>query len=168
MDTDHPPKPLGKRTGRRAGGASRKGFWVSLAARDDAAPFVASQKGETILNARGKALAAVWGQLGELREGVEPDALVIGPRSLEGILLFPGKSGAADLSGALRLFKVISALRLGQAGKTAALRASPVTEGKVAPKSPAPLWKKGYTEKSLAGAAALAQARKALKRMQAR
>jgi hypothetical protein len=173
MDIEKPPQPKGQPKGEKSGveagrGAPRAAFWISLAAREDAEPFGAARGGETRLNARGKALASVWGQLGELREGVEPDAIVIGPRSLEGILLFrPGAGEDPALGALLRFFKVISSLRLAQAGKTAALRNAAATPGK-APRSPAPLWKKGYAEKALPDAAALARARKALKRMQAR
>jgi hypothetical protein len=174
MDIDHPPHPKGKRTGRGAGGnAMRAAYWVSLSARDDAEPFGAPRGGETVLNARGKALAAAWRELGELREGVEPDAVLIGPRGIEGIILLPGKSaGTAALGILLRLFKVMSSLRLAQLGKTAALRNAPVTVAgtvaKTAGKAPPPLWKRGYAEKALADAAALTKARKALKMMQAR
>lgn len=170
MDIDHPPQPKGKRAGLESGGTSlRDAYWVSLNAREDAAPFGVSRGGETVLNARGKALAAAWRELGDLREGVEPDAVQIGPRGLEGILLLPGKSaGTSALGVVLRLFKVISSLRLAQLGKTARLRNTTVTGDGAAAKTPAPLWKRGYAEKSLADAAALAKARKALKGMQAR
>jgi hypothetical protein len=173
MDIENPPQPKGqpkgKRTGPGAGGsATRKAYWSSLSARDDAEPFGAARGGETRLNARGKALAALWVELATLREGVEPDAIVIGPNGLEGILLLQGQRGQEhDLGPLLRFFKVISSLRLAQAGKTASLRNTAVTDGKPA-KAPAPLWKKGYAEKALADAASLARARKALKRMQAR
>lgn len=170
MDIEHPPQPKGQRNGPGAGGdTARAAYWVSLKARDDAEPFASGRAGTPVLNARGKALAAAWAELGELREGIEPDALAIGPRSLEGILLLPAQDGSETLLGpVLRFFKVISALRLAQAGKTAALRSAAVTGGKAAPKAPAPLWKKGYTEKALADAASLAKARKALKRAKTR
>lgn len=170
MDTDHPPQPRGKPAGLESGGtALRDAYWVSLSAREDAEPFGIARGGETVLNARGKALAAAWRELGELREGVEPDAVQIGPRGLEGILLIPGKaSGTPVLGIVLRLFKVMSSLRLAQLGKTARLRNAKVTGPKAADKAPAPLWKRGYAEKALADAAALAKARKALKGMQAR
>ena len=171
MDIGNPPQPRGKRAGSGAGDgtAARGAHWISLSARDDAEPFGAARGGETVLNARGKALAAAWRELGELREGIEPDAVRIGPRSLEGILLHPArKTGGEALGGLVRLFKVMSSLRLAHMGKTAALRNTPVTGGKPALKSPAPLWKKGYSEKALDDAAALAGARKALQRKQAR
>jgi hypothetical protein len=174
MDIEKPPQPKGTPKGKRAGhGAAggtvaRKAYWISLSARDDAEPFGAARGGETVLNARGKSLAAVWGELATLREGVEPDALVIGKRGLEGILLLQSRRGEEpDLGPLLRFFKVISSLRLAQAGKTASLRNAAVTDGKP-PKAPAPLWKKGYAEKALADPASLARARRALKRMQAR
>jgi len=170
MDIDHPPQPKGKRAGLESGGpALRDAYWVSLSAREDAEPFGVARGGETVLNARGKALAAAWRELGELREGVEPDAIQIGANGLEGILLLPGKaSGTSALGAVLRLFKVISSLRLAHLGKTARLRNTAVTEGKAAAKAPPPLWKRGYAEKALADAAALAKARKALKGKQAR
>jgi hypothetical protein len=173
MDIEKPPQPKGSPKGKGTGpGASRgtatrQAYWVSLSARDDAEPFGVSRGGETLLNARGKALASVWAEMATLREGVEADALVIGKLGLEGILILRGAGGKSpELGPILRFFKVISSLRLAQAGKTASLRNAAVTEGK--PKAPAPLWKKGYAEKSLADAASLARARRALKRMQAR
>jgi hypothetical protein len=174
MDIEKPPQPKGTPKGKRTGAGSARGtatrqaYWVSLSARDDAEPFGVSRGGETLLNARGKALASVWAELATLREGVEADALVIGKRGLEGILLLQSRPGETpDLGPILRFFKVISSLRLAQAGKTASLRNPAVTEGKP-PKAPAPLWKKGYAEKNLADAASLAKARRALKRTQAR
>jgi hypothetical protein len=170
MDIDHPAQPKGKRSGLASGGARpRDAYWVSLSAREDAEPFGVARGGETILNARGKALAAAWRELGELREGVEPDAVRIGTGGLEGILLLPGKaSGTSDLGALLRFFKVMSSLRLAQLGKTARQRNAAVTGAKASAKAPSPLWKRGYAEKSLADAAALAKARKTLKGMEAR
>ena len=169
MDLEKPPHPKGQPKGKRAGLAgARTAYRVSLSARDDAEPFGTTRGGETLLNGRGKALAAVWSELATLREGVEPDAFAIGDRGLDGILLFPGPSGVAPALGPLlRFFKVISSLRLAQAGKTASHRNAAVTEGKPL-KAPTPLWKKGYAEEALADAASLARARKDLKRMQAR
>jgi hypothetical protein len=169
MDIEKPPQPKGPPKGKRngLGAAKRQAYWISLSARDDAEPFGVTRGGETVLNARGKALASVWAELANLREGVEADALAIGKRGLEGILLLQSHGGEApDLGPLLRFFKVISSLRLAQAGKTASLRNAAVTEAR--PKAPSPLWKKGYAEKSLADAASLAKARRALKRMQAR
>ena len=170
MDIDHPPQPKGKRAGLESGGpALRDAYWVSLSAREDAEPFGVARGGETVLNARGKALAGAWRELGELRDGVEPDAVQIGPNGLEGILLIPGKtSGTSALGAILRLFKVISSLRLAHLGKTTRLRNAAVTGDKSTAKAPPPLWKRGYAEKALADAAALAKARKALKGKQAR
>jgi hypothetical protein len=179
MDTDHRPQSRGDRAGLEAGGNVRRdAYWVSLSARDDAEPFGAARGGGIVLNARGKALAAAWRELGDLREGVEADAVLIGPRTLEGILLLPGKApGTADLGAVLRVFKVISSLRLAQLGKTASLRNTDVTGGKAqkapaagrkAGKAPAGLWKKGYAERALADATALAKARQAMKGAQAR
>jgi hypothetical protein len=176
MDTDHRPQPGGDAAGLEAGGSARRGaYWISLSARDDAEPFGSARGGGIVLNARGKALAAAWRELGGLREGVEADAVLIGPRSLEGILLLAGKA-PGDLGSVLRVFKVISSLRLAQLGKTAALRNTGVTEGKAAArkapaagrKAPTALWKKGYAERALADAAALAKARQAMKGAQAR
>lgn len=190
MDIGIPPQPKGKRagTGPGSGSGPRTAYRISLSARDDSAPFGIARGGETVLNSRGKALAAAWRDLGEAREGVEPDALSIGPRRLEGILLFPSKrSGGPDLGALVRFFKVISALRLAQLGKTAAQRNAKVTppagkaaarkasrgpeagsDGGAPGKAPAPLWKQGYSGKLLRGAAALAEARKAIAGRQAR
>ena len=180
MDTSNPSQPSPSRSKSsgakaKAGARVREAFWVSLTARDDAKPFGASRGGETALNVRGKALAASWRELGDLRPEVEADVVVIGPRRLQGILLFPGKrSESSSLPEVIRLFKVLSSLRLAQLGKTAARpsaeRIAPVTVDRGAPakKGTAALWKKGFTEKPISGSAELAEARKALKGLQAR
>ena len=158
----YPPYPKGKRAGLKDKAESpvREAFWISLSARDDAKPFGSTRGGETALNARGKALAASWRDLGDLRSEVEPDVVVIGPRRLQGILLFPRKRGdKAALPEVIRLFKVLSSLRLAQLGKTA---------GGASAKTSAALWKKSFAEKPISGSAELAEVRKALKGLQAR
>jgi hypothetical protein len=182
MDTSNPSQPgsgrvpverAGKRAGLRgkAEPLGREVYWISLSAKDDAKPFGSVRGGETVLNDRGKALAACWRELAQLRPSLEPDALVIGPRRLQGILLFPAKSrDEAGLADAIRLFKVLSSLRLAQLGKTAAARRNVSVTSSGAPpgKAPPALWKKGFTEKPISGAAELAEARKTLKGIQAR
>jgi hypothetical protein len=171
MDIGNPSHSKGNGAGLQAGGDTpvSTAFCIALSARDDAKPFGAARGGETVLNARGKALAACWRELAETRPGIEPDALVIGPRRLQGILLFPGRrADAKDLAEAVRLFKVLASLRLAQLAKTAARRNAAVTPSPAATKAVAALWKKGYSEQALEGAAALAEARKALKGLQAR
>lgn len=185
MDIGIPPQPKGKRAGLEAGGGGpRLAYRITLSARDEAAPFGISRGGHTALNARGKALASLWRELGEAREGVEPDAVAIGSRRLEGILFLRSKSGA-DLGGIVRFLKVISALRLAQLGKTAAARGAAASRGAKGAKgsdakgpgetaaggsgrASAPLWKQGYAGKPLRGSAALAEARKAIASRQAR
>ncbi|MDB5047602.1 MAG: hypothetical protein JWO30_673 [Fibrobacteres bacterium] len=179
MDTSNPSQPKGKRSGLRekADSLGREVCWISLSAKDDAKPFGSTRGGETVLNNRGKALAASWRELGSIRPTVEPDALVIGPRGLQGILLLSTrKKDAVTVSEVVKLFKVLSSLRLAQLGKTsAALRnmpgtAAPSTGPSAARGGQAPpaLWKKGFTEKPISGSAELAEARKALKGLQAR
>ncbi|HKP97587.1 MAG TPA: hypothetical protein VJ385_17725 [Fibrobacteria bacterium] len=185
MDTSNPSQPKGKRSGLRdkADSLGREAYWVTLSAKDDAKPFGSTRGGETILNARGKALAASWRELADIRPALEPDALVIGPRRLQGLLIFPpGKAGKGKgggktpvaLAEAVRLFKVLSSLRLAQLGKTDEFRNAPVTGAPAVPgaaraqKAPPALWKKGFTEKVVSGSAGLAEARKALKGLQAR
>jgi hypothetical protein len=171
MDISNPSQPKGKRAGLRGRNESpvRVAHWVSISARDDAKPFGTSRGGETVLNARGKALAASWRELGDLRAEVEPDALVIGPRRLQGILLFPRKNTeGATLAEVIRLFKVLSSLRLAHLAKTAAIRNVPATSRRAPAKSASALWKKGFVEKPISGSAGLAEARKALKGLQAR
>jgi hypothetical protein len=100
---------------------------------------------------------------------VEPDAVVIGPRRLQGILLFPRpRPGGPELAEVIRLFKVLSSLRLAQSAKTAAARSTPVTGARATSAASGALWKKGYSEQTITGAAALAEARKALKGLHAR
>lgn len=172
MDISNSAQPKGKHPGLKGKDASpaRLAYWISLSARDDAKPFGTTRGGETLLNARGKALSASWRDMGGLREEVEPDAIVIGPRSLQGILLFPrGRADTPELAEVIRLFKVLSSLRLAQLTKTAADRTAPVTGARSLPaKAGAALWKKGFTEQILNGSASLAEARKALKGLQAR
>lgn len=172
MDITNPAQPKGKRTGLKGkeGSPTRQAHWIFLSARDEAKPFGTTRGGETLLNARGKALAACWRELADLRESVEPDALVIGPRLLQGILLFQRKrADGPELAEVIRLFKVLSSLRLAQLVKTAANRTASVTGTRLPPaKASAALWKKGFTEQTITGSAALAEARKALKGIQAR
>ena len=180
MDTSNPSHPKGKRPGLRDKAASpgREVYWITLSAKDDAKPFGTGRGGETVLNERGKALAATWRELAAIRPSLEPDALVIGPRRLQGLLILAtGKTGEAQptLAEAVKLFKVLSSLRLAQLGKTAdAARTLPVTGRSSNPgparerKAPPALWKKGFIEKIISGSAELTEARKALKGLQAR
>ena len=177
MDTSNPSQPKGKRAGLRDKTAAqgREVYWVTLSAKDDAKPFGSTRGGETVLNARGKALGASWRELASIRPTVEPDALLIGPRRIQGILMFsPRKKDPATLDEVVKLFKVLSSLRLAQLGK-ASSRILPVTAVPEAPRgrrtaaaSPPALWKKGFTEKPISGSAELAEARRAIKGLQAR
>jgi hypothetical protein len=185
-----PPKENGKGSGKGNGKAKgterrdksdalrREAYHIALTARDDAKPFGSQRGGETILNARGKAIAACWRELAVIRPVLEPDVLMIGPRRVQGILLFKAKGPEVPpLADAVKLFKVLSSLRLAQLGKTAAARNIPATPGPGSPASavparraaaPSALWKKGFTEKPISGSADLAEQRKALKGLQAR
>jgi hypothetical protein len=167
----------GKRKGTRdkSDALRREAYHIVLTARDDAKPFGSQRGGETILNARGKAIAACWRELTVIRPILEPDALVIGPRRVQGILLFKAKDpDAPTLADAVKLFKVLSSLRLAQLGKTSATRNAHASSGpaSAAPArraaAPSALWKKGFTETPISGSADLAEARKALKGLQAR
>jgi hypothetical protein len=178
MDISKPSQPKGKRTGARIGSDAlrREVYLISLSAKDDAKPFGSKRGGETVLNVRGKALAACWRELAGMRPVLEPDALVIGPRHLQGLLLFKAKDPEpVTLAEAVKLFKVLSSLRLAQLGKPAEGGRAPSSNGAQAPsvparRGPAPsaLWKKGFVEKPISGSAELAEARKALKGLQAR
>lgn len=146
-------------------------FLISIAVKEDARSFGSLRAGEFVPNVRGRALADCWRELGRVRQGIRPDALLIGPRHVQGILILsPDGKDASPLSDAVRLFKVLASLRLSQASKSArqtakASSTSSATETSVSlGKSPSALWKKGYTERPLAGASDLAEARKALKR----
>ncbi len=178
MDTSKPSHLKGKRSGTRdkSDALRREAYHITVSAKDDAKPFGSLRGGETVLNARGKALAACWRELANMRPILEPDALVIGPRRIQGLLLFKSKGAEpVTLAEAIKLFKVLSSLRLAQLGKTAeSARNSSVTAGgpsggptRRAP-APSALWKKGFVEKSISGSAELAEARKALKGLQAR
>ena len=167
MDTSNPSHAKGKRAGSRdkSDALRREVYLITLSAKDDAKPFGSLRGGETVLNARGKALAACWRELSGVRPVLEPDALVIGPRRVQGLLLFRAKGPEPlTLAEAVKLFKVLSSLRLAQAGKSLS------QSGKSAERGPAPsaLWKKGFIEKTISGSAELAEARKALKGLQAR
>jgi hypothetical protein len=175
MDTSNPSQPKGKRPGARdkSDALRREVHHITLTARDDAKPFGTSRGGDTVLNARGKALAACWRELSSIRPALEPDALVIGPRRVQGLLLFKAKSlEPVTLADAVKLFKVLSSLRLAQLGKAPETNRNPSVTNAAAParRGPAPsaLWKKGYAEKPISGSAELAEARKALKGLQAR
>jgi hypothetical protein len=177
MDTSNPSQPKGKRSELRdkSEALGREVYCITLSAKDDAKPFGSQRGGETVLNARGKALAATWRELAGIRPALEPDALVIGPRSLRGILIFSPrkKEPATTLEEAVKLFKVLSSLRLAQLGKTSGSRNTSVTQAAptAAPRpaqSPPALWKRGFTEKSISGPAELAEARKAMKGLQVR
>jgi hypothetical protein len=178
MDTSNPSQPKGKRSGIRdkADTLRREVYLITLSAKEDAKPFGSLRGGETLLNARGKALAASWRELARIRPTLEPDALVIGPRRIQGLLLFKAKSPeSVTLGDAIKLFKVLSSLRLAQLGKTAETTRNLSVTGAQAQavsarggKAPAALWKKGFLEKPISGSAELAEARKALKGLQAR
>jgi hypothetical protein len=183
MDTSNPSHPKGKRSGLRDKPVSlgREVYWVTLSAKDDAKPFGTWRGGETVLNARGKALAATWREIADIRPNVEPDVMVIGTRRIQGILsLSLKKKDHVSLDEVIKLFKVLSSLRLAQLGKVGNAGKA-VKPGKPADRSdlkpgasargvpgPAALWKKGFTEMAISGSAELAEARKALKGLQAR
>ncbi|MEO6096255.1 MAG: hypothetical protein ABIW76_11345 [Fibrobacteria bacterium] len=174
-------KGTGKRTGTRekSDALRHEAYQIALTARDDAKPFGSQRGGETILNARGKAIDASWRELAAIRPFLEPDVLMIGPRRVQGILLFKAKGPEfPTLADAVKLFKVLSSLRLAQLGKTAAAGRNPFANSGPGPKvasdparraaAPSALWKKGFTEKPISGSADLAEQRKALKGLQAR
>ena len=183
MDTSNPSHAKGKRAGARdkSDALRREVYLITLSAKDDAKPFGSLRGGETVLNARGKALAACWRELSGVRPVLEPDALVIGPRRVQGLLLFKAKGREPlTLAEAVKLFKVLSSLRLAQAvtalaptGKEQAQSGKDAENGRkpsITGRGPAPsaLWKKGFIEKTISGSAELAEARKALKGLQAR
>jgi hypothetical protein len=178
MDTSNPSQPRGKRSTLRekTDSLGRETFWVTLSAKDEAKPFGTLRGGETLLNARGKALAATWQEISGLRSAVEPDAMVIAPRRIQGILrLSTKKKDRVSLAEVIKLFKVLSSLRLAQLGKQAGSTQAPAAKaahamiaGAGRGASPSALWKKGFTEMAITGPAELAEARKALKSLQAR
>lgn len=180
MDTSNRSQAKGKRTGPadKTDALGREAYWIALTAKEDAKPFGSSRGGETVLNNRGKALAACWRELSGIRPAVETDALVITPRGLQGLFIFsPRKKEPVTLVEAVKLFKVLSSLRLAQLGKTveaagarpkAGARAAASSKPAAGPRGSSALWKKGFTEKSIAGSAGLAEARRALKALQAR
>lgn len=164
MDTSNPSHPKGKRVGyRKTSTAEKEAHFLSLTAKDDAKPFGSLRGGEIVLNERGKALDSCWRELGLLRPGLEPDLLHIGPRRLRGLLLLPASpSGPVTLSEAIRLFKVLSSLRLSQLGKAAPGSRKPKSDALEAGKRPSALWKKTYLDKTISGSEELAEMRKSL------
>jgi hypothetical protein len=180
MDTSHPSRSKGKRPALvdKSESQGREAYLISLASKEDARPFGTVRGKETVLNDGGKALAACWRELGRLRPGLRPDSIRIGARLVQGILILSQEGAEApSLSEAIRLFKVISSLRVQQIAKgSAALRDKgnkgdrgakgnkSGTDTLVLPgKSPSALWKKGYSERRVSGAADLAEARKSLR-----
>ncbi len=172
--------------------AATAAFWIRLHAKEDSRPFavrmdsktspahkrsnepkskVTDSQSECELNERGKALLACWRELGRLRPGIQPDACAIGPHEFRGILMLaPDGAEPPTLSEAVRLFKVMAALRLSQLEKGAALPRNTqvtVTRRSEAPNAanrlPSALWQKGYAERPLATAQEISAARKALK-----
>lgn len=154
MGTSDSSRTRGKHPALKAkGGKGRPGavetYWVSLAAKEEAPPFAETGEGgkPPALTEKGRMLAACWRNLGKGRPSLETDALSIGPRLVQGILrIRPGGEDPLTLSGAVRLFKVLSTHSLA---------------GGSAPAST--VWKKGYAERPLATLKQVVEARGALK-----
>ena len=168
MKTFNPFQPKGKRVSLRGIPATpTKGtYLISLSAKEDARPFGSNRGRTPILNERGKALKACWLEFGKFLPGIRPDEVQVTSRRLEGILSIDAEEAdAPSLSETVRLFKVLSSLRLAQIGKSTAspdggtYASIPVLRGK----SAAPLWKKGFAERALGGESDLAAARKILR-----
>jgi hypothetical protein len=155
MDTSKPSRPEGSRTSAKADarGASRA-YWVSFSLREEAAPLARIKAGASVLTGSGRKVAECWRSLGEGRPWLEPDALSVGPRSVQGILrLDPGHPQAVTLSSAARLFKALSARLLAEAGEGPA-KGSAKGAGKGPVRaalqgSAAGIWKQGFTGKPL-------------------
>lgn len=156
MDTSHPSRPEGRQASAKAGARrAAQAYWVSFSLRDEAVPLVRMDGGESVLTEGGRKVAECWRALGEGRPFLEPDAVSIGPRTVQGILrLMPGHLQAQELIAAARLFKALSARAL--AGDRPA-RASA-----------AGIWKKGFAERPLDTLKQVVDARAALKALEAR
>jgi hypothetical protein len=164
MDASNPSNPNPRRNTlrRRRRERGTEAYWISLAAREDCAPFAENRKGAIVPNASGKALAAAWRELRKRHASLVGDIMAVGPHSLHGIL-FISHRGTENLTlpEAVRLFKAISGRKL--------LQLAPADEtpprgrlDEAIARVPA-LWKRGYTERPLHGPKELASARKALK-----
>jgi hypothetical protein len=146
---------------------------IRLQAREDAPPFALLQGDGLALTPRGRIVADCWKALAQGRPGLAADALAISPHAVEGILRIGSpREGGPSLAEAVRLFKVLSALRLSRSapgragpGKGGSVQDTPGRPGRAAVP---PLWRKGYGETPLAGAGDLAEAREALRMRGAR
>lgn len=149
MDTSNPSRPEGKRTSPRADArAADRAYRVSFSLAEDAPPLARVKDGATALTEAGRKVEECWRSLGEGRPYLEPVAVSIGPRTVQGILrLKPAHPLALSLPATARLFKVLSARALAGAGH----------------RSAGGIWKKGFTEKPLDTLKQVVDARAALK-----
>jgi hypothetical protein len=122
-------------------------YLVSFAIKEEAL-VLGTLKGQTFVpNARGQIVLDCWQDLSRIRSDLHPDAVRIGPRHLQGLLILTStEEDPLSLNDAVRLIKVYTALRL--ARKSA---------------KKAPLWKNGYSERLIASPTELRAARQALK-----
>lgn len=169
MDTSNPSRPKGKIVGPpgQIRTRSTQSYWVNLTSKEDAPPFAILRKDGLTLTPHGRALAEFWTALGDGRPSLASDDMIIGPRSIQGILRI--KSHGTDpltLPEAVRLFKAGSARALAainrpkpRASKPSAGDNPPVTSGA----APA-IWKRGYSERELMTLKQIVEARAALKR----
>ena len=155
MGTSNPSRPKGKRAGSKAESRTALVFRVSLAAREDAPPFLENRAGKAVLTDRGRLVAECWRGLGDGRPSLEPDEISIGPRTVDVILRLKD-SGQTPLSlpAAIRLFKATASRAL--AGSSAS-----------APKPAGSIWQKGYKEKRLTTLKQVVEARAALRKSNA-
>lgn len=122
-------------------------YLVSLAVKDEA-DALGSVKGKSFVpNARGQIVLDCWQDLARIRPDLHPDAVRIGPRHLQGLLILTStEEDPLSLNEAVRLIKVYTGLRLARNSTKKAV-----------------VWKNGYSERLIPNPRELAAARQALK-----
>ncbi len=122
-------------------------YLVTFAVKDEADALGSIKRKNFVPNARGQIVLDCWQDLSRIRPDLHPDAVRIGPRHLQGLLILTStEEDPLSLNEAVRLIKVYTALRLAR---------------KFTKK--APLWKNGYSERLITSPAELRAARQALK-----
>jgi hypothetical protein len=164
MGVSNPSRPKDKAAGPRAKAPVRPpdAYWISLSIREEAPPLAEEKGGRLVPTGSGRIVAECWRNLGEGRRALLTDVIFLEPHGIQGILRV--KSSGRDgigLADAVRLFKAVTARTLARAEDLRNRRAGGNLP--VPPLRPAPLWKRGYGEKSLTGPSQIAAARKALK-----
>ena len=129
-------------------------YQIILTIKDDA-PDLGTLRGKNILlNNRGRVIANCWREFQAIHPGIQTDAITVNLRQLHGILFLSTLEPKTPiLSDAIKLFKVLSALRLSQLDKKKQMPDLKPTDhpnktsGLKAIRGG--LWKKSFIEKSI-------------------